>query len=82
MKRPILLLMTIFMHGCAGIDTYRIIKQTYCANVPIEVRQAALSRMQSTIKDYPKHSICDENGFLIDILTPEGDTNETTDTKN
>lgn len=70
MKRLLLLFTVMNMHGCATIDTYRLIKHTYCANVPDEVKAAALVRMQSTITNYPKHSICDENGFLIDILEP------------
>lgn len=45
-------------------------RAVYCKMIPDEVKKAALDHMQGIIKDYPEHSVCDVNGFIVDVLKP------------
>ena len=76
MKNAILGLLLILISACSsqkffdGIAGVIELKTHYCASIPADVREKALERMQSKYDDYPDHSVCDEQGFILDILEP------------
>lgn len=58
-----LFLLIIYLTSCASLDVY-------CDALPEEVKKAALKRMRKEVDGYPRHSICDAEGFIIDIVRP------------
>jgi len=76
MKKLICIAMIGTLVGCAGYefgDGTKVMLKTktvYCNVLPEKIRQATLQKMQSMISSYPKHSICDMRGFIVDIVKP------------
>lgn len=61
--KVVTLFLVSLLSGCALLDS-----TIYCSDLSPEVRKAALKRMQGAWSEYPKHSICDTEGFIIDVL--------------
>lgn len=59
----------LLVSSCTIYDTM-FATTVYCNTLPESVRQAALERMKGAMEGYPEHSICDTEGFVIDILKP------------
>lgn len=71
MKKLLLVLCVMLsLVGCESLDVVVSAGTLYCSAVPVEVREAALARAQGAFTSYPEHSICDTQGFLIDIVVP------------
>lgn len=64
--KVLVMTLTLLLSGCAPFAT-----QVYCNTLSEEVREAALKRMQGAWSEYPEHSICDPEGFIIDVLKDE-----------
>jgi uncharacterized protein YceK len=71
MKKLLILITTVV--SLSGCSVYDMITTTtvYCSELSEDVRQAALERMQDTWSGYPAHSICDNEGFIVDIIKPD-----------
>lgn len=76
MRRFILILCLVAgTSGCGyqfGDGTRAVVSlaTVYCNTLPKDIRDAALRRMQLTMEEYPENSICDTNGFIVDIVKP------------
>ena len=60
----------VMLSGCETMDVIVSTGTLYCSLVPADVRAAALVRMQGAIESYPDHSICDPQGFIVDVIVP------------
>jgi len=78
--RAVLAIYLTALMGCSIVDGYEFgdgtrlffsFRTVYCNALPEAVRDAALARMQSTMENYPEHSICDTNGFIVDVVSPQ-----------
>lgn len=70
MKKFLTFMALSLISGCTIYDTI-FATTVYCNTLPESVRQTALERMQGAMDGYPEHSICDTEGFVVDILKPE-----------
>lgn len=66
-------LMALIVCMLTGCSTYDLLigSTIYCSDLSDDVRKAALERMQGTWSGYPEHSICDAEGFIVDIIRPD-----------